>query len=78
MVATPRVVQLFAVPAEEEEPPQSLVGPGEMIARIEDFLGQSRSVASEPAAARGPVPSDDANAALHAALADIRRSLRQG
>ena len=78
MVATPRVVQLFAVPAEEEEPPQSLVGPGEMIARIEDFLGQSRGVASEPAAARGPVPADDATAALHAALADIRRSLRQG
>jgi hypothetical protein len=73
-----RVVRLFAVPptADEAAP---LPAPGEMAARIEDFLGGSR--ASQAAAVTAPAhPSAaaaDASAALHAALADIRRSLRQ-
>ncbi len=75
----PRVVRLFAAPATDEDIAPSLVGPGEMIARIETFLGQARdgaSVASPPADAQA-IPND-ANSALHAALAEIRRSLRQG
>ena len=55
------------------------VGPGEMIARIETFLGQSRGdPAFEAPRSDAPAIPVDANAALHAALADIRRSLRQG
>jgi hypothetical protein len=47
-----------------------------MAARIETFLGGSRG---GTAAAADPVApaTTDASAALHAALADIRRSLRQ-
>jgi hypothetical protein len=71
-----RVVRLFAAPA-TAEPSAALPPPGEMAARIEDFLGVTRAA---PAAA-SPVPFhppvEDASAALHAALADIRRSLRQ-
>ena len=81
--ANSRVVQLFAAPAtaDEAERPESrgeamLPAPGEMVATIENFLGGARNSGgaddqSRPAAA-------DASAALHAALADIRRSLRQG
>ncbi len=66
-----RVVRLFAVPTGSDTAP--LPAPGEMVARIEDFLGATRpdrATSHHPAAA-------DASAALHAALADIRRSLRQ-
>ena len=70
-----RVVRLFAVPpmAGEAAP---LPAPGEMAARIETFLGGTRAgTAAEPDEA--PAGAADASAALHAALADIRRSLRQ-
>lgn len=76
-----RVVRLFAVqPVHSEAAPMPLAGPGEMIARIEDFLGQARGSAAggELVSRADKAGSDDANAALHAALADIRRSLRQG
>ena len=69
-----RVVRLFAVPpmAGEAAP---LPAPGEMAARIENFLGGTRT---DTAAADPTLPAaTDASAALHAALADIRRSLRQ-
>lgn len=62
-----RVVRLFA----RQQPT-----PGELVERIEDFLVEVRG-ASAPAAAapveRRPV---DASAALHAALANVRASLR--
>lgn len=50
--------------------------PGAMVARIADYLGE-RSPHARPAAdeADGPVAAD-AGAALHAALANIRASLR--
>lgn len=54
-----RVVRLFA----KQEPT-----PGELVARIEDFLGDGR----RPPAS--PLP--DASAALQAALANVRSSLR--
>ena len=63
-----RVVQLFA----RQDPT-----PGELVNRIADFLGEgSRPV---PAMVSGPNQSNepiDASAALHAALANIRASLR--
>jgi hypothetical protein len=72
-----RVVRLFAaLPDAEAAAP--LVGPGEMIARIEDFLGHSRPAPTgEQARGANKAASEDASAALHSALADIRRSLRQ-
>jgi hypothetical protein len=75
-----RVVRLFAVPQAAE--PAPLPAPGEMAARIEDFLGGSRPgpVAAAPPSFTPPATAPataDASAALHAALADIRRSLRQ-
>jgi hypothetical protein len=72
-----RVVRLFAA-LPDAEPAAPPVGPGEMIARIEDFLGHSRP-ASTCGQTRGAskAASEDASAALHSALADIRRSLRQ-
>lgn len=75
-----RVVRLFAAPPGNGDVPLALAGPGDMIARIEDFLGHPRgSVAkAEPARAVDTVTADDASAALHAALADIRRSLKKG
>ena len=76
-----RVVRLFAAqPAGTEVAPLPLAGPGEMIARIEDFLGEARGIAArvEPIRRADQAATDDASAALHAALADIRRSLRQG
>ena len=61
-----RVVQLF-----QREQPDPLPEPGELVARIADYLGSNRAPAL-PA----PEPArNDASAALHAALADIRRSL---
>ena len=68
-----RVVRLFGdAPGGDAE---AIPAPGEMLARIETFLGGHRSAA--PLAAV-PAPEAEASAALHAALADIRRSLRQG
>ena len=69
-----RVVRLFSVPASAIEP-APLPAPGEMAARIENFLGGTRT----GTAAADPTlhAATDASAALHAALADIRRSLRQ-
>jgi hypothetical protein len=76
--AESRVVRLFggAAPASEAG---NIPAPGEMLARIEDFLGVARGSAEqgEPVR-RANEASADASAALHAALADIRRSLRQG
>jgi hypothetical protein len=61
-----RVVQLFARP----EPT-----PGELVERIADFLGDGRRPAAAPALP-GNNSAPDASAALHAALANIRASLR--
>lgn len=61
-----RVIRLFA----RQEPT-----PGELVDRITDFLGEGR----RPTPAELPTPSAspvDASAALHAALANIRASLR--
>ncbi len=84
-----RVVRLFAAqsprsrravagqsPGSDEAAPP-LAGPGEMVARIEDFLELGRGGAAV-AEGEARAASIDASAALHAALADIRRSLRQG
>jgi hypothetical protein len=66
-----RVVQLFASP----EPT-----PGELVIRIEDYLSDGRRApASEARVLKAPVVEQrpvDASAALHAALANIRASLR--
>jgi hypothetical protein len=60
-----RVVRLFA----RQEPT-----PGELVLRIEDYLNDGRRTpAAEAAVERRPV---DASAAQHAALANIRASLR--
>lgn len=74
-----RVVRLFATHPDGAEAATPLLGPGEMIARIEDFLGQSRgsAIPVEPSRGTGQAAGENASAALHAALADIRRSLRQ-
>ena len=49
--------------------------PGEMVARIEDYLGDGRRRSPVPAE-EGSATPPDAHAALHAALANIRASLR--
>lgn len=61
-----RVVQLFAQP----EPT-----PGELVLRIEDYLNDGRRASQSDAAVVDQRPVD-ASAALHAALANIRASLR--
>lgn len=62
LIAESRVVQLFR--------PEPLPEPGELAARIGVFLdGRQAPALAEPV-------QPDASAALHAALADIRRSLR--
>lgn len=61
-----RVVRLFA----HQEPT-----PGELVDRIADFLGDGMRPAVEPVPAEAQQPVD-ASAALHAALANIRASLR--
>jgi hypothetical protein len=70
-----RVVRLFAVPTTAHAT-IPLPAPGEMAARIENFLGVGRTDRAADAASH-PAVAADASAALHAALADIRRSLRQ-
>jgi len=62
-----RVVRLF----ERQEPT-----PGEMVDRITEFLGGSRQPAPVPQRPVEDQFSVDASAALHAALANIRASLR--
>lgn len=60
-----RVIRLFA----RQKPT-----PGELVDRITDFLGEGRRSTPElPTPSASPV---DASAALHAALANIRASLR--
>ena len=65
-----RVVRLFA--------PETLQVPGELAERIDDWLDGARSrlgaKGDEPRRGHGPAASP-ASAALHTALADIRRSL---
>jgi hypothetical protein len=61
-----RVVQLFA----RAEPT-----PGELVLRIEDYLSDGRRTPAREASAAQQRPVD-ASAALHAALANIRASLR--
>ena len=61
-----RVVQLFA----RQEPT-----PGELVDRISNFLGDGRPQGA-PANTPTETPPVDASAALHAALANIRASLR--
>lgn len=67
VAADARVVSLFEPETES---------PGALVARIADYLGE-RSPQARPAGdeADGPV-AGDAGAALHAALANIRASLR--
>jgi hypothetical protein len=79
LAADSRVVRLFAVPATPGDS-VSLPAPGEMAARIQDFLGVGRGGAAETdlVPERPAAIAPDASAALHAALADIRRSLRHG
>jgi hypothetical protein len=73
-----RVVRLFGGSSEAAPAAGSIPAPGEMLARIEDFLGVTRAgAASTASAGQANAASADASAALHAALADIRRSLRQ-
>ncbi len=62
-----RVVRLF----ERQEPT-----PGELVDRITDFLGGSRQPALVPQRPVEDQYSVDASAALHAALANIKASLR--
>ena len=65
-----RVVRLFA----RQEPT-----PGELVDRIADFLGEGRKREAGATIAILPTPDvaqPDASAALHAALANIRASLR--
>ena len=61
-----RVVKLFA----RGEPT-----PGELVLRIEDYLNDGRR-APAPDAVAAEQPPVDASAALHAALANIRATLR--
>ena len=49
--------------------------PGELVERIEGYLGNGRPSAAYPAE-EGSAAPPDASAALHAALANIRASLR--
>jgi hypothetical protein len=80
-----RVVRLFGPAAETAAPPAAvpaaLAPPGEMLARIEDFLGAGRAGTGGGGPAEPATPgrreSAEASAALHAALADIRASLRR-
>lgn len=68
--ADARVVSLFA----EDE-----ATPGELVARIADYLGDESRVPVPPtplAAEEGQQAPPDASAALHSALANIRASLR--
>ena len=65
-----RIIRLF-----EREQPEPLPEPGELVLRIADYLETGRG-ARPPAEPEPALP--DASAALHAALADIRRSLRSG
>lgn len=65
-----RVVRLFA---------RDEATPGELVTRIADYLGDERRVSEAPAfaaAGDGQHVPPDASAALHAALANIRASLR--
>lgn len=76
-----RVMRLFAAePAAADDGAAPIAGPGEMVAQIEDFLGMTRGTAGSTGSTRQAdrAASHEANAALHAALADIRRSLRRG
>jgi hypothetical protein len=66
MESDSRVVRLFA---------RADATPGEMVARIENFLGDDRRMTTR-AAEEGSASPPDASAALHAALANIRASLR--
>jgi hypothetical protein len=50
--------------------------PGELVERISDFLGDGRRAAPEIQASTSPGVPADASIALHAALANIRASLR--
>lgn len=74
-----RVVRLFGAAASAPRAQPAMIAPGEMVMRIEHWLGGAASggSAAEPAPPAGNVASEEAKAALHAALADIRRSLRQ-
>ena len=62
-----RVVRLFA----RQEPT-----PGELVDRITDFLGGARQPAPVPQRSVEDQVTMDASTALHAALANIRASLR--
>lgn len=78
-----RVVRLFTAGPDACDQASAIPAPGEMLARIENFLGTTRAPATpialpRPAAHSSNSASVEASAALHAALADIRRSLRQG
>lgn len=82
--AMARVAQLFgdAPVAQAERDPDAAGTPSAMIARIERHLGQTGIEGARPPVA-GDAPEDprpmavDARDALHAALSDIRRSLKR-
>jgi hypothetical protein len=61
-----RVARLFA---------RDEATPGELVTRIADYLGDERRILAQ-AAGEGQQTPPDASAALHAALANIRASLR--
>jgi hypothetical protein len=65
--ADSRVVRLFE---------RAEATPGEMVARIEDYLGEGRRRLAVPPEEERSAAPPDASAALHAALANIRASLR--
>ena len=67
VAADARVVRLFA----KQEPT-----PGELVERIADFLGDGRRPAQAAHYRADAQPPVDASTALHAALANIRASLR--
>lgn len=63
-----RVIKLFA---------SGDTTPGALVARIEDYLGRDGAATAARSTAAEPVTSTpDASAALHAALSNIRASLR--
>lgn len=75
--AESRVVRLFTAGPEAGVGAAAIPQPGEMLARIEQFLGAGRSEPGAVPELPATAASAEASAALHAALADIRRSLRQ-
>jgi hypothetical protein len=74
-----RVVRLFGTSPHGTVDMDANLGPGEMLARIDDFLAvPHRAAAAVGPGQSGNGASPDASDVLHAALADLRRSISQG